>query len=301
MAQASFATFLSSYPLMHEGHIPLHEPSWGSSLMCLERILPVDGPVRNSVHRHSYHELFLFLKGTGDHMIDLDMEVLKTPCIHLVAPGQVHKLDRSADLEGYVLMFPADAHRAATDEPGVGALLRPGSAIRSIPLQQARLEEALATMRSIEHEVHNNTEGSALISRHFLAILLLKCLRWSEALRSREGRDQGLDVVARFVEKVDREFLEKKQVNTYAADLAISPGHLNELVKKRWGRSASDVIHDRLLLEAKRLLLHSPSSVKEVSFALKMEDPAYFARMFRKSTGMTPGEYREHIREKYQH
>jgi len=56
-----------------------------------------------------------------------------------------------------------------------------------------------------------------------------------------------------------------------------------------------------LLLEAKRLLLHADLSVKEVSHALLMEDPAYFNRMFKKATGMTPVEYRTHIREKYKH
>jgi AraC-like DNA-binding protein len=60
------------------------------------------------------------------------------------------------------------------------------------------------------------------------------------------------------------------------------------------------VIHDRLLLEARRLLLHGEQSIKEVGYALNLQDPAYFARWFRKADGRTPAEYRQHIREKYQ-
>jgi AraC-like DNA-binding protein len=59
------------------------------------------------------------------------------------------------------------------------------------------------------------------------------------------------------------------------------------------------VLQDRLILEAKRLLLHSSMSLKEVGFALNMEDPAYFSRVFKKATGHTPGEYRDHVRELY--
>ncbi len=233
-------------------------------------------------------------------MIDLEMVNVAPPCIHLVAPGQVHQLDRSANCEGSVVMFRQDLHHAIFGEPALRSLLRAG-VVRNIRLSPEQSIEALDLVRSIEKEVDDTTQGNGPVAEYYLAILLLKSVQWSQAGLGTDHNTASADLVSRFIEKVDQEFLDKKQVNAYAKDLAISPGHLNELVKKRLGRSASDVVHERTLLEAKRLLLHSSSSVKEVSFALRMEDPAYFTRMFRKATGMTPGEYREHIREKYQH
>ncbi|MFN9958651.1 MAG: helix-turn-helix domain-containing protein, partial [bacterium] len=87
---------------------------------------------------------------------------------------------------------------------------------------------------------------------------------------------------------VEHGYLEARQVAHYAQRLAITGDHLNTLVRERLGRTASGVIHDRLLLEAKRLLLHGDMSIKEVGYALGMKDPAYFTRWFSKAEGVAP-------------
>ena len=150
-------------------------------------------------------------------------------------------------------------------------------------------------------EQETTRDEVAGVARGYLNILLLKCAHWQQAVHPlQHPHTDRVDPVMRFMDLVEREFLGKRHVSAYASDLALSPGHLNELVKKRLGKSASEVLQDRVLLEAKRLLLHADLSVKEVSHALRMDDPAYFNRMFKKATGMTPVEYRTHIREKYQ-
>ena len=98
---------------------------------------------------------------------------------------------------------------------------------------------------------------------------------------------------------MERDFLTERRVGAYAERYAISVDHLSDMLRSRIGRSAMDVLQDRLILEAKRLLLHSTMSVKEVGFALNMEDPAYFSRVFKKATGLTPIEYRDQVRELY--
>ncbi len=287
---------------MQNTSIPVHIPARSErNVIWIEHILPTTSEVYNSVHRHSYHELFLFLKGSGSHMVDLEVIPLDTPSIHLVGPGQVHKLDRSADCKGVVVMFQEDRPFEAFDAQQIRSLLRPAAAVAQIKLEDTSAQEAFGLIHLLEKELEVPTSQHSLISQHLLAVLLLKCFHWSKLDGETTRSNAHTDMVTRFLEQVELEYLHKKQVSSYAKDLAISPGYLNELVKKRLGRSASAVLHERLLLEAKRLLLHSNASVKEVSFALQMEDPAYFTRMFRKATGMTPGEYREHIREKYQH
>ena len=72
---------------------------------------------------------------------------------------------------------------------------------------------------------------------------------------------------------LEEHYLQERRVGDYAARLAMTADHLNELVKKRQGRTASRLIQDRLHLEAKRLLLHADLSVKEVGYALNMKDP----------------------------
>jgi AraC family transcriptional activator of pobA len=287
--------------LMPSPAIPVHHlADHGRSTVGVEHILPREHAVDNDVHRHDFHELFLFATGTGEHMIDLQHIGVEPPCIHLVAPGQVHQLQRSADSSGTVVMFGADALMGPELPSDVRGLFRLGDARPSFALSPAMLDEARMLIGLIEAELTRDDATAPAVVRNYLGVLLLKCGHWRAVTDpvQREGSDAS-DVVARFTGLVEQGFLEKRQVNAYASELNVSPGHLNELVRKRLGTSASEVIQERVLLEAKRLLLHADLSVKEVSHALRMDDPAYFNRMFKKATGMTPVEYRAHIREKY--
>ncbi len=231
-------------------------------------------------------------------MIDLEHVRFQAPCIHFVAPGQVHKLDRERGSAGMVIMFTSGI--TSFFDGRVRQLLRPGTVPIALDPTQEQLQESMELAGQISKELALMDDGSSAILENLLTTLLLICWRWS---RKEAATDLGavLDVVGLFLEKVDKEFKEKKQVTQYAADLGLSAGHLNELVKKRAGRTASAIIQERSVLEAKRLLLHSHLSVKEVGFSLGMEDPAYFTRMFRKATGTAPQEFRQLIREKYKH
>jgi len=287
---------------MHKEVIPVHHlPDVGPVAIGVERIVAHGTDVMNDVHRHDFHELFIFANGTGDHMIDLDHIPVRPPCVHLVAPGQVHRLYRSGDSSGVVVMFGPDALLGQPIAPVVLAQLRAGTPA-ALSITPAILAELMQLVEQLEGEAERTTGPLPGVLQGYLGILLIKVAHWWREAKPITYQPEGpTDVVDRFIASVGTSFLEKRQVGMYASDLSISPGHLNELVKKRLGKSASDVLQERLLLEAKRLLLHAELSVKEVSHALLMEDPAYFNRMFKKATGMTPVEYRTHIREKYKH
>ncbi len=89
------------------------------------------------------------------------------------------------------------------------------------------------------------------------------------------------------------------QVNAYAQLLNVSASHLNALIKAQSGKTVIGHIHERLLLEAKRILFHTERSVKQVAFELGFRDSSYFNRFFRRMTGQTPLAYRSTIREMY--
>jgi AraC family transcriptional activator of pobA len=81
--------------------------------------------------------------------------------------------------------------------------------------------------------------------------------------------------------------------------LNLTPGYLNDLVKQQSGKTAISHIHNRLVVEAKRRLLHTELSVKQIADALGFEDAAYFNRFFKRLTDATPMAYRQQIREMY--
>ncbi|OQP44787.1 AraC family transcriptional regulator [Niastella yeongjuensis] len=106
-------------------------------------------------------------------------------------------------------------------------------------------------------------------------------------------------LLKKFQAKIDAHFRELHEVSEYALQLNISAGHLSEVVKAQSGKPAIKHIHDRLVMEARRLLFHTDHSLKEISFDLGFTDASYFNRFFKRETGMTPAEYRASIRKMY--
>ena len=86
----------------------------------------------------------------------------------------------------------------------------------------------------------------------------------------------------------DQHFLDTTQVGKYADMLYVTPGHLNDLIKSMTGKTAKQLIDEKRVMEAKRLLFWGEHSVKEIAHHLNFEDDGYFNRYFKKHTGQTP-------------
>jgi AraC-like DNA-binding protein len=106
-------------------------------------------------------------------------------------------------------------------------------------------------------------------------------------------------IVRQFKSLIDENFVNATQVTQYADMLYVTPGHLNDLIKTVTGKTAKQIIDERRILEAKRLLFWGEHSVKEIAGRLNFEDDAYFNRFFKKHTGNTPALFQKQIREKY--
>jgi AraC family transcriptional activator of pobA len=91
---------------------------------------------------------------------------------------------------------------------------------------------------------------------------------------------------------VERDFSRRHRVADYAAELGVSPGHLNVLCRSGLRRTAGAVIRLRLTLEAKRLLAFGDLTAAQIAERLGFDDPAYFSRFFRRETGMPPTLFR---------
>lgn len=116
-----------------------------------------------------------------------------------------------------------------------------------------------------------------------------------------KGNDISADklLLKRFLTKVDANFQQCHEVSDYAAMFHITAGHLSEVIKNQSGKPAIKLIHERLIMEARRLLFHTNDSLKEIAFGLGFSDASYFNRFFKRETGDTPAGYRSKIREMY--
>ncbi len=121
-------------------------------------------------------------------------------------------------------------------------------------------------------------------------------------LAEREKRKRGFtelekganfDYTLLFRDLLENNYTKLKSVNDYAKLIFISEKRLGQATTKVLGKSPKEIINDRILLEAKRLLVHTNSSIKEIGQELGFEDPAYFVRYFKKNTKTTPVEFRK--------
>jgi AraC-like DNA-binding protein len=100
-------------------------------------------------------------------------------------------------------------------------------------------------------------------------------------------------LITDFRKLVNSRFAELRTPKGFAHVLHISPNYLNAVCKEIYNKTVSEIIQERVILEAKRLLAHTGLSVSEISFKLGFEDNSYFGRYFRKHVGISPDKYRK--------
>ncbi len=257
-------------------------------------------------HKHNYFELCIFTGGTGKHEIDFHTYTIVPPCIHLLHPGQVHRIRRGKSYTGYLFVFSKEFYHLRFK----GLEIIPGYPLVSrlkegpiLNMTQDEFADFSILIRSIEKEFEQFSPETEEIIISFLNIFFLRLRNRFMALL-KEGNPSGYssrNLVYSFNQLVENHFSGIHQVTEYAELLNESPVVLNRAVKSLTGKTAGELIIERLILEAKRLLLYSGLNNKEVAYKLGYDDPSYFARIFHKKTGSTPSEFRNRMRQFYGH
>lgn len=106
-------------------------------------------------------------------------------------------------------------------------------------------------------------------------------------------KDANLDYIMLFKDLLETNYKSQKQVNYYAKQMIISEKRLNQATSKLFGKTPKEMIDDRIMLEAKRILAHTSESVKEICYHLGFEEPTNFIKYFKKHSTFTPTEFRE--------
>jgi AraC family transcriptional activator of pobA len=137
-----------------------------------------------------------------------------------------------------------------------------------------------------------------MLAAHLTVLLTYLSRLYTEQFKETNTSVDKL-LLQQFQAKINECFRELHEVGDYASRLHISAGHLSEVVKTQSGKPAIKHIHERIVLEARRLLFHTNSPLKEIAFDLGFAEASYFNRFFKRETGVTPAGYRANIREMY--
>jgi len=249
----------------------------------------------NTPHRHDFYDIVIITEGHGKHTIDFVEYDVKPGTVFFVSPGQVHSWKFSKDIKGYSIFF----EEVFYEFPG-GMRLRDMPFFHvphTKPLVRLDLQENAWVERIIQEmrwEIEKKRPQRYAIVRALLEILLLRFTRFYEENPQSElqGTFYKNEVVRNFDKLIDENFREVKTVQEYSERLNLTPKNLNKICKEVLGKSASELIHERVLLEAKRLLLYAGCSMQEIVNELHFNDTSYFVKYFKKYTGHTPERFR---------
>ncbi|MDR6940779.1 helix-turn-helix domain-containing protein [Mucilaginibacter pocheonensis] len=277
----------------------------GSSMIEVREAVPgsmefVLDPAFLIPHRKDYYLFVLVKKGNNRHWIDFMPYTLKPDTFYFTVPQQVHLKEYAEPVEGIITCF--------TDE---FLQLEENQTLKRLPIIQnpAGAHELLLKEQDVSFVedvmrkmlVEFNTDGSwrnQMLSS-WLRVLVIYLSRLYTEQFSETCFTLNYCLLKSFQALIGEHYATQHDVAAYAEKLNITPGHLTEVIKQQSGKTAIAHIHNRLIVEAKRLLLHTDLSAKQIANELGFEDAAYFNRFFKRIAGITPVSFRAQIREMY--
>ena len=250
-------------------------------------------------HRHDYHELIWVRDGAGQHLIDGAPVPVQPGTVTLIGRGAVHVFEHAEGLTGAALRF-GDELLQGEGRAAPGWLLA-GRGGRTI-LVPAGAEAALeAALRAVAAEAERPPDPySADLLRHLVSTILLWVERWYDAVRTERRADDDAEVQLhrRFTAALERDFRDHHDAGHYADALAVPPAALSRALSEVTGRTTKELVTDRVMLEAARLLRFTDATVGEVAHRAGFTDPLYFSRAFKRHAGEPPVAYRDRVRGK---
>ena len=243
-------------------------------------------------HKHDFFLFLLFEKGSGTHSIDFTDYKVTDHQVHILFPHQVHRWNLSARTKAYQLMISKRIFETFSASLDLSFLLFQNHPV--VQLSPKAFQLLLYEFQSIRMELKYPPINWDLI---YLRSNIIAQLVNREA--EQKFKDLSLyqksPVLQRYLSLVEQHFREEKSVAFYARLLHITPNYLNILCKRQFQVSAMFFVQKRVTLEAKRMILSTDMSLKEIAFELGFKDPAYFSNFFRSQTGSSPRDFKTEL------
>ncbi|MYM56409.1 helix-turn-helix domain-containing protein [Thalassovita mangrovi] len=247
-------------------------------------------------HAHPDHLQILWVEhGGGEILIEAQKYDIPTGSIVIVPAAMVHEIRFSPSTDG-IAVTAASAYAVSVTEGDkrlMEALLTPQ--VYPISDTGVSVEAVADAFEWMNREYVWSAPGRrTVIKAHFLRVLVaIMRLRSVQTSAMTSARDRNYDILMRYKELLEPNFRQQKAMDYYAGQIGVSAQRLNQACKARTGKTASELLHERTIIEAKRCLVYMEMTVAEIGYELGFDDPAYFSRFFSQRVGQPPGAYRD--------
>jgi AraC family transcriptional regulator, transcriptional activator of pobA len=249
-------------------------------------------------HRTNFYHIFLFENCQPTHFIDFKGIKIQPYSLLFIEKDRVHQFDQLLNYEGQVLIFTDDffcTNENDTKYIHSCILFNNLSDRPTLEIDKPTFNEFLTICNKINDELSVPIDHlqHTILKNHLHNFLLL-----AEREKIKQGftelqKGADLDYTLLFRDLLESNYTKLKGVKDYATLICISEKRLAQATRVVLGKAPKEMINDRIVLEAKRLLVHTNLSVKEIGQSLGFDDPAYFIRYFKKNTATTPIAFKE--------
>ena len=270
-------------------HIPIHPLNSHHPFFAIKDLIHDNQYDYNRTHRHGYYEIIITRKGGGFQWIDFKKIALKDNSCYIISPKQVHLLKRAPSASGTVVQFTEEVIKD-TQLSGLLRIMDNPVFFEENPdfISETGKFTALLQVLSASAKPFNRIVLEGVIQS--LAYHLLGYV-------SVDKTYSGETLINKFLQLVEMHYFEWHSLSYYKQLLGVTESKLGKITKKHLGYTPLQIIHNRLLLEAKRLLFFQEKSVKEIAYELGFNYPSNFTHFIKSKTGFTPKQLIRQARE----
>jgi AraC family transcriptional regulator, transcriptional activator of pobA len=250
-------------------------------------------------HIHSFYQIIWFTKGEGKHFVDFNSFEASANKMFLISKNQIHYFDNNTSYEGVIIHFNESflmdsenhidiflKYNIFNDFDREPVFTIPSSAIGNFTHLAGNLKDEIMSPNNFAHKD---------FLKHLLQLFLISIQRLGKRnnCKNTSFNNQNSITLLKFKQALEINFKKIHTVKEYAGIINISTKTLTNHTTETALKTPLELINDRIILEAKRLLSHSGLNINEIGFQLGFEDPSYFVKFFKRQTKKSPGDFRK--------
>ncbi len=254
------------------------------------------GQVKPHAHNH-FLQIFLIQDGRTEFYHSTEKVTIHGPAFIVVPKNMEHGFMHLTPVSGWIINLADTVLEHMLQREADVIFGMDEIHVVAVTAAEPATTEVFGTMQKCVDEYNSQLPGRLLMLQYLTGQMLVQLYRISLGGRQAFFSSSNISKVyfRRFQQLIRAEDSYKKSVEEYAHDLFISTGHLSRICRSIAGQSPKDILIDYFMAKAQLALSDVDSNIADISYTLGFEDPAYFARLFKKKTGQTPQEFRKKI------
>ncbi|AGA79750.1 helix-turn-helix domain-containing protein [Echinicola vietnamensis] len=243
--------------------------------------------------RREFFEIVWLENENALHEPQHNFQTLRGDWIYLIPPYRVHQLNK-AGKKGWLISFKRELLEGDLKEflLDVFRMFNIQGEFSCLQVSEES-SKGLNTVFGLLKEEYQQSTLNIIMIKALLKVFLLQLIQLKEQHFTLQDINEKR--VYEFMLLLEMNYLEERSADFYADKLGISAKRLNQILKEKLQKTGVQLIHDRVVLEAKRQIIHSENTIKEIAFALGFKDRSYFSRFFKQHAGQTPQEFQASV------